>query len=372
VTDSSSRPRTILQVISSRGWGGREQLPLVIHRHWLMQGRRVRLMIGAGTELERRAQSGAAIEPLPTGRLPFSLALRRRVQRLEPGAIVCHFTHDLPSVRIALAGRPDVRLLVIKHLSPGPPKRDGVHRFLYKRVDRLLTVSEYIRDKCLKVYPIDSSRVSVWYPGIDVDRFSIDREIRARIRQAGGVNDNDYVIGYAARITPRKGFEVLLAMMVHLREQIPRVRLWLIGGVLGNERPYERRLRDQVDRLGLGAIVHFAGHQDRLEDYLGALDLFVTPSREESFGLTTVEAMATGRPVVGFRAAGTAEIVEDGQTGLLADPEGDPVANLTESVLRMAREPDRAPAMGHAGRERAVVLFSHEAMMQRLDLELQS
>jgi glycosyltransferase involved in cell wall biosynthesis len=372
VTDPSALPGTILQVISSRGWGGRELLPLAIHRHWIRQGRRARLLVGAGTEMARRAAGDPTIEPLPTGRLSFALALRRRVRRHDPAAILCHFTHDLPSIRIALIGRPGPSLLVVKHLSPGPPKRDLVHRFLYRRVDRLLAVSGYIRAKCLATYPISSERVSVWYPGIDVERFSFHREARDRIRHAASVDDNDYLIGYAARITPRKGFEDLLAMMVRVREQIPRARLWLIGGVVDNEKPYDRWLRDQIAHLGLGAIVHFTGHQERIQDYLCALDLFVTPSQEESFGLTTVEAMATGRPVVGFRAAGTAEIVVDGITGRLADPDGDPVSGLTKSVLQIADEPDRASVMGLAARERAVRMFSQEAMMQRLDMELQS
>jgi glycosyltransferase involved in cell wall biosynthesis len=239
-------------------------------------------------------------------------------------------------------------------------------------VNRLLAVSEYIRAKCVVTYPIAAGRVSVWYPGVGIGRFSFCPEARCRVREAACVSDQHYIIGYAARITRKKGFEDLFTMMKNLRDRVPEARLWLIGGVAASEQEYEQELRTLVHRLELDSIVSFVGHQDRVEDYLCALDLFVTPSREESFGLTTVEAMALGLPVVGFRAAGTAEIVVDGQTGLLADPAGDAAAELTRLVLQMAQNRQRSAAMGIAARERAVAMFSSNAMIQRLDQQLQS
>ena len=105
MTGNTVQPWPLIQVINSEGWGGREQLPIAIHRHWQKHGRDIRLMVGAGTEMARRSGADATVESLPTGRWSFAMALRDRIRRYQPAAIICHFTHDLPAVRLAYVGR---------------------------------------------------------------------------------------------------------------------------------------------------------------------------------------------------------------------------------------------------------------------------
>jgi starch synthase len=120
----------------------------------------------------------------------------------------------------------------------------------------------------------------------------------------------------------------------------------------------------------LDDAVRFCGWQDRGEEFLSAVDVFVVPSRREAFGLTTVEAMACKRAVVGFNVGGTAEIVADGSSGILVESNGDAVANLSDAVQSLLRSPERLPVMGEQGRQRAIEVFSYATMMQRLDDEL--
>ncbi len=358
---------SLIQVTTSAGWGGRESLPLAIHRRWLDEGVNATLLVGRDTELARRSAGIASTVSVPRGRLSLAMALRHLISTGRPAVILSHFTHDLPSISLALTGHRHRRLVVIKHVSPGPAKRDWFHRAMYRRVDRLLCVSEFVRRKCIATYPISDDRILVWYPGVDVGRFEFDPAAREKIRRTTGVGEREYVVGYVARITPNKGLENLIDAAKLVLIEAPGTRLWLIGGSSKEEQEYETQLRRRVTELDLGEHVCFWGQQEGVAEYLSAMDLFVTPASNESFGLTTVEAMAAARPVVGFRAAGTAEIVVDGMTGVLADLSPDPSLALAQAILSVRRDPVRAAAMGSAGRERAMTIFSHEAMMIRLE-----
>jgi glycosyltransferase involved in cell wall biosynthesis len=281
--------------------------------------------------------------------------------------IVCHFTHDLGSLRWALRGRDDIRLIVIKHVSPGPPKTDWLHRWMYKRVDRLLGVSEFVAQKCRSSYPIDPARVGVWYPGVDVDRFAFSEGARQQIRARYKTDDAHIVIGYVGRVTPNKGLEDLLAAFHALYQDHTNARLWIVGGPSADEQDYDAGLRGWVESHGLAQGVMFCGYQEDVPAYMSALDIFVTPSREESFGLTTVEAMAAARPVVGFDVAGTGEIVRHDESGGLASPAGDTAHNLTTALRGILSNPECLPVLGEGGLSRSRNLFSHSAMRERLE-----
>ena len=94
--------------------------------------------------------------------------------------------------------------------------------------------------------------------------------------------------------------------------------------------------------------------------FLGRTGVFVLPSRSEGLGLVAVEAMAAGRPVVASCTGGLPEVVVDGETGLLVEPE-DPVA-LARAIRMLLADPDRAARMGAAGRQRVRERFSAERM----------
>ncbi|GAB4318200.1 MAG: hypothetical protein Kow0074_07240 [Candidatus Zixiibacteriota bacterium] len=234
-------------------------------------------------------------------------------------------------------------------------------------MDCLLGVSGFVADKCKTSYPIPSNRIGVWHPGVDVSRFGFDEAARATIRSRHGADGDQVVIGYVGRVTPNKGLEWLLDAFLKLAAERSDVTLWIVGGASEDERGYEQALQDRVAGHPERHRVVFTGYQESVHQYMSALDVFVAPSCEESFGLTTVEAMLASRPVVGFRAAGTAEIVVHGATGILADPHGDRADALREALATILRDRGRATELGRGGRERAESLFSHSAMIHRLE-----
>ena len=170
------------------------------------------------------------------------------------------------------------------------------------------------------------------------------------------------VIGFAGRLVPKKGVDVLLHAMVLLRKRVPEVRLIVAGD--GPERIGLERLAAE---LGIRDAVDFLGHlaQEQAEHALGAAWVQAVPSRwEEPFGLVAAEAMMRGTAVVASESGGLAEQVEPGATGYLA-PAGDAGA-LARALEQVVRDRDLAERMGASARVRALAELTIDRHVDRV------
>jgi glycosyltransferase involved in cell wall biosynthesis len=144
-----------------------------------------------------------------------------------------------------------------------------------------------------------------------------------------------------------KGHDQILEALPRVLELCPNVHLVVAGE--GDDR---RRLEEKADYLGIGAAVLFAGFTSEatLAELYRRCAVFVMPSRGEGFGLVYLEAMRAARPVVAALGSAAEEIVVDGETGLLVDP--DDRERLARTLARLLRDAGGARRMGWAGRER--------------------
>jgi glycosyltransferase involved in cell wall biosynthesis len=159
-------------------------------------------------------------------------------------------------------------------------------------------------------------------------------------------------VGVIGRLAPWKGQHVFLQAFARAFPEPSDVRAVVIGGALFGEDDYERRLHRLADDLGIERRVDFVGHLDDPTDARAALDVVVHCSTiPEPFGQVVVEAMATGVPVVAAATGGPAEVITDGQDGLLARP-GDPDA-LASCLVRLADDLPLRRRLAAEGRRRA-------------------
>jgi glycosyltransferase involved in cell wall biosynthesis len=165
-------------------------------------------------------------------------------------------------------------------------------------------------------------------------------------------------VGVVGRLSPEKGIEWFLAAAALVARGEPNVGFAVVGDAVLGDVDYARRLARMVRELGLGERTLLTGFAERAADVMRALDLVVVPSDAEPFGRVTIEAMASGKPVVATKTGGSPEIVIDWETGLLVPPR-DPAA-IAEAVLRLLRQPGMAASMGAEGRRQATERFSIE------------
>jgi len=194
--------------------------------------------------------------------------------------------------------------------------------------------------------------------GIDVDRF----EVRTLLTKSDlGLRADLPVIGTVCRLVePKKGLSVLLHAVERLTQQSATARCQLL--IVGDGPAFDQ-LRRLSEELGIAPWVVFAGMRRDIASLLPLMDVFVLPSAYEGFGISIIEAMAAGRPVVATAVGGIPDIVVHGETGLLVPP-GDPAA-LAAAVDTLLTSPRKAAAFGARGRARASEQFSIEAVVRR-------
>ncbi|HKU59002.1 MAG TPA: glycosyltransferase [Gaiellaceae bacterium] len=168
------------------------------------------------------------------------------------------------------------------------------------------------------------------------------------------------VLGEVARLCAVKGQRDLLGALPRLQRQ--DVAVVLVGKDLETNGVFEKQLRVEAERFGDRVL--FAGYRADVPAVLAALDIVVLPSWIEGLPLVLLEAMAQAKPVVATDVGGTAELVAHNETGLLVAPR-DPAA-LAAAIDELLADPDRARAMGEAGRRRVREQFSAEAAGRRV------
>lgn len=229
-----------------------------------------------------------------------------------------------------------------------------VQRWLWGRVDRLLSVSSRLAERMAGEIRFPLDRITVIRNGVDLVRFA-PRD-RSEARSALGLTPNELVIGTVGRLVAVKDQATLLKTLGCLRD-----RGLGFTAVIAGAGPLLRELEAQRDALGLDNV-RFLGNRHDVERVLAALDLFVLSSQSEGLSNTIQEAMATGLPVVATRVGGADELVVDGESGLLVPP-GAPEA-LADALFRLARDPVLRTQMGAAGRRRALALFGLDSMIR--------
>jgi glycosyltransferase involved in cell wall biosynthesis len=293
-------------------------------------------------------------------RLPLRLArhfARRRVALLH--------AHQYTPFFYALTSRLLYRrspILFTEHgrWVPDYPRRKRIvaNRLLLQRRDRVVGVGEAVRQALIVNEGIPARRVGVVYNGVDLSPYRHPVE-RTAIRRELGLMDQDFVLIQVARLVPIKDHLTVLRVVQRVAREMPRVRLVLVG-----EGPEEKAIREFVTQNKLEEHGCLLGLRSDVPRLLAAADVFLLTSINEGIPLTVIEAMAAGLPVVATDVGGVAEVVRQGETGLLA-PAGD-VEALARHVLALASREGRE-RLGCAGRELAFAQFSEDKMIASYD-----
>jgi glycosyltransferase involved in cell wall biosynthesis len=286
--------------------------------------------------------------------------LARLVGKQKIQLIHAHMARDYPLAAYAGRRNPDAQLVVTRHvLFPLNP----LHRITLSRVARVLAVSEAVgRQLCMqKIVPPE--RVTVVHNGINIGRFETAmREFdREKFCRRWDVPEKSTLVGSIGSLNPLKGHEDFLQAAARLADIFPAA-YFIVAGVdvtaaQTNRANLERLVRD----LKLESRVRFIGKMDDVAPLFCALDIFVSASHSESFGLAIAEAMTTGTPVVATETEGAKEIIRDGETGLLVRVRD--VGALAEAIAVLLSDEGRRQQIGQSAREEVRLRFSLDRMV---------
>ncbi|MBU1932479.1 MAG: glycosyltransferase family 4 protein [Candidatus Omnitrophica bacterium] len=228
--------------------------------------------------------------------------------------------------------------------------------------DRVIAISEAVKEHLTKYFQVPEDMVSLIYNGIEIKKYLRDfsEEEKGDLKDSFGIRKDHAVIGTVARFTPDKGHDVLLEALYEILKEKPNVQLVFVGD--GRER---YKIIDLTQRLGLTENVIFVKPQLNTVNILSVMDVFMfTPRRKEGLGIALLEALASAKPVVATNVGGISSIVRDGVNGFLVEPSRYEL--LVEPVIRLLKDRELYKRMSHSGRETVIERFSINGMVDRV------
>src|SRR3954454_10815583 len=235
-----------------------------------------------------------------------------------------------------------------------------IERFLARRTDVLIAVSEEVRDDLVGLGVAPPEQFQVVRLGLDLSAFGDDTDRRVRrsaTRAQWGVEDDDDVVTLVARLVPIKRVDRFLEAAALLRDR-PNTRFVIVG-----DGELRAALEASAPARALGERLLWAGFRRDMADVCFASDVVVLTSDNEGTPVSLIEAQAAATPVVSTNVGGVRSVVLDGETGYLAD---DP-ADIAARVGSLLDDGERATAMAARGREHVLATFGIERLVDDLD-----
>lgn len=303
--------------------------------------------------------------PLFQQHSPYALGLAVKIREVavQHDLHVIHAHYAIPHAASAYLAREMLRPRPLRTMTTlhgtditlvgALPSYHEMTRFSIEHSDHVTAVSEFLREATRREFRTERP-IEVIPNFVDTSTFRPDcrPRIRERLAPAG-----ERVIMHVSNFRPVKNLLVVVDVFAGVAADIPS-RLVLVGDGPDRDRA-ERRAREH----GVADRVVFLGDQEYVADLLPAADVFLLPSGHESFGLAALEAMACGVPVVGSRIGGLPEVIVDGETGFLCDP--DDVACMRQLVRDLLTDEIRRRDMGRRARERAQRHFERDRIVER-------
>jgi L-malate glycosyltransferase len=294
--------------------------------------------------------------------LGSALALARLIRRHQIEIVHAHMARDYPLASVAVRRAGGAQLVITRHVLFPLHK---LHRFTLSRVARVIAVSEAVARSlsAQAIFPV--GKISVVTNGIDARRFdAVSASVEGReafLRRAGRGRPKRLLVGMVGELKPLKGQEEFLRAAAVIARRFADVDFVIAGCDTSRTGEHRARVERLISELDLGGRAHLTGWLDDVAPLLASLDIFVSASHTESFGLTIAEAMASGVAVVATATEGAREIIEDGVTGRLV-PIGD-VESLVSVVGELLEDAPGRRRTGARARETARERFSLDRMV---------
>lgn len=297
---------------------------------------------------------------------PYDLALAVRMHEvtLSHGLELLHVHYAIPHATSAWIAREmlqetgaDATIVTTLHgtditIVGQDPSFHAITKFSIERSDRITAVSEYLRQETVRAFGCTGCQVTV-IPNF-VDPAVYDRDRYPPVLE-GQLEAGRPVLMHVSNFRPVKRVLDVIRIFARVNAAVPS-SLVMVG-----DGPDRAAAEDEARALGVERHVHFLGKIDAVAPLLAGADLFLLPSETESFGLSALEALACGVPVVASDVGGLPEAVRDGETGVLC-PVGD-VEGMADASIQLLSDRARWQAMSTAAAHDARARFSLDAIV---------
>jgi glycosyltransferase involved in cell wall biosynthesis len=288
--------------------------------------------------------------------VPSAHELDRYVRRRKIEIVHAHMARDYSLAAYATRRNRETKFVATRHVLF---QLNRLHRHTLARATKVIAVSAAVARELRSQRILSDKQIALIPNGVDVDRFNRASGFdRGRL----GLPEKCLLVGSIGELRTLKRHDDFIRAAALVAQKFPETHFVLAGVDPMPAGEVRASLEKLVVELGLRDRFHFLGWLDHAERLLGALDVFVSASETESFGLVIAEAMAAGTAVVATQTEGAKEVIEDQKTGILV-PIGD-VNGIANAIMTLLESPGE---IGLRAREAANARFSLKRMVDEIE-----
>lgn len=352
----------ILQVIASNGLGGREIYPVLLADGMRKAGHIVSLLVKEKSEVIPliKEKNLNYFELKMNGYLNLSSIppLVKFLKKNKFDIIHTHLSKSLFFLNLARKlSRTNTRLVFTHHMGMNVKKNDIFHKYIYNSTDKIVAVSNYVKNRMVFSAPFLKDKIKVIYNGIDLEKFNLKVNDRNKFLKEFNLKSNVTTIGIIGQISEGKGHFWLLKAIEILKKRYKNFKLFIVGkGVLSE------KLRNFAKQLSLEEYLIWTGFRWDTEYFYRNIDIIVVPSKSEALGLVLMEAMALKKPVICSNTGAFPEIVENNVNGIIVEYDNE--NQLAEKILFLIKNKKIRTELGENARKTIEKKFSLEKTIE--------
>ena len=225
--------------------------------------------------------------------------------------------------------------------------------------DHFIAISEHLKEEFVKYRIASVEKISVIYSGIEIEKFKIPVDKLKKCKELG-LDENDFVVGIIARLEKGKGHKKILEAIPLIANEKVKMKFLFVG-----DGPLKQELVTEVENSSLQRCVFFLGLRRDVAEILQIVDVVCLPSSYEGMGRVILEAQAAGKAIVATRVGGIPNIVLEGKTAILIEPNDNHA--LAEALLRLVHDSKLKDGMGRAGAAFVNERFSAGTMVRNIN-----
>jgi glycosyltransferase involved in cell wall biosynthesis len=231
--------------------------------------------------------------------------------------------------------------------------------------DKVITISNFLKNELISKLKVNKDKIEVIYNSVDSERFNLNLKDNP-VREKYNISKEDIVLLCVSTLAKQKGQQHLIDCMQKVVKELPSAKLLLVGRI-GAENPrYKDSLLDKIHKYNLDSNIILTGfiEDEDLPKYYAASDIFVWATMWEGFGLPFTEAMASGKPVIGYSVSVMPELIANGLNGYLVNPMD--TDKMVNQIISLSKNPGQRVEMGMNGRNFVEQNFNFSRNMENI------
>jgi D-inositol-3-phosphate glycosyltransferase len=354
-------------IVSSSGWGGLEMNILNLAGWLKKRDWNIILYAQNNTIIAQKALylDIPVVHVNHTKYLDFknAYAFSKLLKKEEIKTLMVFDNRDLDFTFLTkLFFRRNIKVIYQQHMQIGVNKRDLLHTLRYSAIDYWISPLKKLKHEVMERTRFNPEKIKVIPLGVDVEKFYPPRYSRTEAREKLGIATRRPMLGILGRIDPKKGQLFAIKAVQQLIRTGVEVDLLIMGMPTVNDpetQVYFQEMLQYIQQYNLADRIRIMNFTEDVHSFYQAIDIFVLASESETYGMVTIEAMLSGKPVIATNSGGTAEILKNGKLGLLYTHND--ANDFCTKVNWIIDNSDASEALIKKGKHVALKKFSHHS-----------